>query len=134
MSILRFDTVRDRSEEMIQSVMSSEEIVSLPEMEFILRLVVEEIVTNIAYYAYPEGEDGALTVNITNDGEKISLSFCDNGVAFDPLKKDDPDVTLSAEERAIGGLGIFLVKQMMDEVVYQRTDNMNILTCSKSIN
>ena len=63
----------------------------------------------------------------------VIITFIDRGVPYDPLKKDDPDVTLSAEERAIGGLGIFMVKKTMDEITYEYRDGQNILRIRKDI-
>ncbi|MCR5485445.1 MAG: ATP-binding protein, partial [Clostridiales bacterium] len=63
--------------------------------------------------------------------ETIKMTFCDRGVAFDPLAKDDPDITASADERQIGGLGIFMVKKSMDKVEYKRENDKNILTIYK---
>lgn len=133
MSTIRFETVRDRSDDIIQTIMTAKEIVALPEMDFTIRLVVEEIITNIAYYAYPEGHDGPLMVEVERNESVLCLRFMDCGTQFNPLVKENPDITLSAEERNIGGLGIFLVRQMMDEVSYEWTDGMNILTCRKEI-
>ena len=95
-------------------------------------MAADEIVTNISMYAYAPGT-GDFTVNFAFDGEEraAEITFVDEGVPFDPLAKDDPDVTLSAEERQIGGLGIFLVKKTMDDMTYRREDGKNILTIRK---
>ena len=97
-------------------------------------IAADEIVTNIAMYAYPEG-GGDMTVSFAFDGENrmAEITFTDSGIPFDPMKKEDPDVTLSAEKRQIGGLGIFLVKKSMDEVTYRRSDGKNILCVRKTI-
>ena len=97
-------------------------------------VAADEIVTNISMYAYAPGT-GDFTVNFAFDGEEraAGITFVDEGVPFDPLAKDDPDVTLSAEERQIGGLGIFLVKKTMDGMDYRREDGKNILTIRKII-
>lgn len=97
-------------------------------------LAVEEIFVNIAHYAYAPGSgDVVVECNVSGEPPCATVSFSDSGVPFDPLKKEDPDVTLSAEERKIGGLGIFLVKKYMDNVKYDYRDGKNILTMSKSV-
>ena len=99
-----------------------------------IELAIDEIFTNIVSYAYTPGT-GMATVRIdynTGSGE-VSLVFLDSGVPYDPLKKEDPDVNLPAEERAIGGLGIFLVKKTMDDMRYEYRDGQNCLTLIKKI-
>ena len=93
-------------------------------------LAVEEIYINIASYAYPDSEGNAEIILSENNGEFV-MTFIDEGVPYDPLAKEDPDVTLSADKRDIGGLGVFLAKQVMDEIDYERTDGQNILTMKK---
>lgn len=97
-------------------------------------LAVEEIFVNIANYAYSP-QEGPATVRVQTDSEKstVDITFIDHGVPYDPLAKQDPDVTLSAEQRAIGGLGIFMVKKSMDDVTYEYRDGHNILTIKKGI-
>ena len=97
-------------------------------------IAVEEIFVNIANYAYGSGE-GPATVRVQTDAEKqmVDITFIDNGVPYDPLAKEDPDVTLSAAERQIGGLGILMVKKSMDDVIYEYRDGHNILTLKKGL-
>lgn len=133
MSRLHFTPVQERAEEIIQAVLETPEIQAVPQLEFTLHLVVEEIVVNIVNYAYPVGADGEVSIDVIATPSAIELSFSDCGVPFNPLEKEDPDTTLSAEERPIGGLGIFLVKQMMDSVNYRYEDGRNILTTTKNI-
>ena len=97
-------------------------------------VAADEIVTNISMYAYTPGS-GELTVRFAFDGEDraAEITFIDEGIPFDPLAKEDPDVTLSAEKRQIGGLGIFLVKKTMDDMTYRREDGKNILRIRKKI-
>ena len=97
-------------------------------------IAVEEIFVNIASYAYAP-EEGPVTLRIDREENPaaISITFIDSGVPFDPLARQDPDVTLSAEERQIGGLGIYTVKQSMDSVTYTRENGQNILTLSKTL-
>jgi anti-sigma regulatory factor (Ser/Thr protein kinase) len=94
----------------------------------------EEIYVNIAHYAYG-GEPGEAVVQIEISGEPktCTLKFADKGMKYNPLEKEDPDTTLSADERQIGGLGIFMVKNMMDRVDYEYKDGSNILTMSKKL-
>ena len=97
-------------------------------------IAVEEIFTNVAYYAYaPETGDAVVQVEITSEPRCAVLTFADHGMQYNPLAKADPDVTLSAEERNIGGLGIFMVKKSMDEVSYEYRDSQNIFTIKKKI-
>lgn len=99
-----------------------------------MAIAAEEIFVNIAHYAYATGE-GQATLRLEISGGEprlISLQFLDSGQPYDPLKRKDPDITLTAEERDIGGLGIFMVKKSMDSMEYQYKDNMNILTITKS--
>ena len=93
---------------------------------------VEEMFVNVAHYAYG-GKQGYVEIRISCDAGILSITLIDEGVAFDPLAKEDPDITLSAEERSIGGLGIFMVKETIDEVQYQRKDNKNFFTMRKKI-
>ncbi len=95
-------------------------------------VAVEEIFVNIASYAYGDATGNA-TISIDISDNKASITFADEGIEYDPLKKEDPDVTLSAEERQIGGLGIFIVKKSMDEVKYRYEDGKNILTIVSSL-
>lgn len=99
-------------------------------------LAVEEAVVNVINYAYPEkkGEKGKVTIQAQSDGRCLTLVVIDSGIPFDPMKQEKADTTLSFEERPIGGLGIFLVRELMDDVSYQRTaEGQNILTMKKSI-
>lgn len=95
-------------------------------------VAVEEIFVNIAHYAYPSG-DGEAVIRVGADeaNRAVSITFIDQGIPYDPLKNEDPDITLSAEDRPIGGLGIFMVKKSMDDVSYEYKDNQNQLTIKK---
>ncbi len=95
-----------------------------------INIAVEEIYVNIAHYAYAPNTGEALIQIDAADGE-VTIIFEDSGVPYNPLEKADPDVTLSAEEREIGGLGIFMVKKSMDAMEYEYRDNKNILTLRK---
>ena len=98
-----------------------------------LRLAVEEAVVNVIDYAYPAGQEGEIEVQIMSDGKTMKTVITDAGVAFDPTAKEKADTTLSAEDRQIGGLGILLVREMMDTINYERIHNKNILTLTKNI-
>lgn len=93
-------------------------------------IAVEEIYTNICSYAYP-GSAGNIAVEVVAESGKLQLTFTDSGFAYDPLEKEAPDITLSAEKRQIGGLGIYMVRQIMDEVSYSRIDGKNVLCMVK---
>lgn len=97
-----------------------------------ITVCVEEMFVNVAHYAY-EGEQGEVTVSIDEEEGAVSITLADEGKPFDPLQKEDPDITLSAEERDIGGLGIFMVKKSMNEVHYERKDGKNIFVMKKFI-
>ena len=97
-------------------------------------IAVEEIFVNIAHYAYaPETGKAMVRIETLADPPSVDITFIDNGVPYDPLAKADPDITLSAEERQIGGLGIFMVKKSMDDVKYEYLDGHNILTLKKGL-
>lgn len=97
-----------------------------------ISVIVEEVFINIAHYAY-EGKTGDAKINIDFENDDVIISFTDSGMEFNPLDKEDPDITASAEEREIGGLGIFMVKKTMDDVKYERINGQNILTLRKGI-
>ena len=104
------------------------------ETRLLLQISVEELFVNIASYAYAPGT-GEVTVGCSVDPTvpSIAIQFRDRGVPFDPLAKEDADITLSAEERRIGGLGIYMVKEFMDELTYSYEDGQNILTMHKTL-
>ena len=95
-------------------------------------IAIEEIFVNIAHYAYPEAEGEAVISVDSGEGSSVTITFEDEGIQYDPLKNEDPDITLSADDRPIGGLGIFMVKKSMDEVSYEYKDGKNRLTIKKS--
>ena len=99
-----------------------------------IETAVEELFVNIATYAYkPDEGPATVRVEVEKEPPAISITFIDQGVPYDPLAKTDPDVTLSAEEREIGGLGIFMVKESMDDIDYEYKDGKNILHIRKLI-
>lgn len=105
-----------------------------PEMMFNLNLVLEEILTNIIFYAYDDSNAHAIELNIALENENIEIEIIDDGKPFNPLERPEPDVNQSLEARQIGGLGIFLVKKIMDKADYLRRANKNILTLKKNLN
>ena len=98
-----------------------------------LRLAVEEAVVNVIDYAYPLGSEGDITIHVMSDGHSIRFKIIDAGVAFDPTAKEKADTTLSIDDRQIGGLGILLVRELMDTINYEREDGQNILTLIKNL-
>ena len=97
-------------------------------------IAIDELFGNIAHYAYnPEIGEATVRVEVMENPMAVIITFIDNGVPYDPLKKEDPDTTLSIEEREIGGLGIFMVKKTMDDIAYEYKDGKNILTIRKNI-
>ena len=99
-----------------------------------LDVAVEEIFVNIANYAYsPNIGTATVRVEVMGDPPAVDITFIDGGVPYDPLAKPDPDITLGAEERQIGGLGIFIVKNTMDDMKYEYRDGSNILRLIKNI-
>lgn len=99
-----------------------------------IEIAVEEIFTNIANYAYaPEIGRAKIRVEAASNDSDVRITFIDRGVPYDPLAKEDPDITLSAEDRAIGGLGIFMVKKSMEGMHYEYKDGQNILTIEKKL-
>lgn len=97
-------------------------------------IAAEELFVNIAGYAYENSSgEASVIIEVSENGEEVSITFIDSGIPYDPLKKADPDTTLSADEREIGGLGIFMVKKSMDDVDYEYKDGRNILKIKKSL-
>lgn len=97
-----------------------------------MRMAVEELFVNVTFYAYPSGDGWAEIRGNVEDGMAM-LELIDGGKSFDPLAKPDPDTTLSGEEREIGGLGIYMVKSMVDEVTYEYRDGCNHLKLLKRL-
>lgn len=96
-------------------------------------IAIDELFGNIAHYAY-DPNVGPATVRVeVDEGPCVIITFIDNGVPYDPLKKEDPDTTLSAEDRQIGGLGVYMVKKSMDDISYEYRNGQNILRIKKRI-
>lgn len=98
-----------------------------------LNLVLEEALTNIFLYGYDDNDRHSIEINFGIEGDQLTISLIDDGQPYDPTLKADPDITLTGEERPIGGLGIFLIKKIMDKVEYERKTNKNILILTKNL-
>lgn len=100
-----------------------------------IEIAVEELYVNIARYAYRPVGDGyaAVRCEVLKDPLRVVIQFLDDGIPYNPLEKPDPDITKDADEREIGGLGIFMVKQSMDGIDYSYENGKNILTIRKTI-
>ena len=97
-------------------------------------IAIDELFGNIAHYAYnPDVGEATVRVEVIEDPLSVVITFIDGGVPYDPLAAADPDTTLSAEERTIGGLGIFMVKKSMDDISYEYRNGQNILTIRKKL-
>ncbi len=97
-------------------------------------IAIDELFSNIVHYAYhPEVGPATVRVEVVDEPLSVIITFIDQGVPYDPLSKEDPDVTLSAEEREIGGLGIYIVKKNMNEITYEYKDGRNILKIRKEL-
>lgn len=130
----RFNPIKDKSSEIIEYLMSSPDIPQDESLRFKLRLSIEEAVENVVRYAY-DGGIGWLEVGtkIDDDQPVLTIELRDAGVPFNPLDRADPDITLDATEREIGGLGIFLCKKMMDSINYRYENGNNVLTMKKHL-
>ena len=130
----RFEPIIDKCGEIIDFLMSSPDIPKDEALQFKIRLSIEEAVENVVRYAY-EGGMGWIEVGTDLDPEGVMLTIVlkDAGVPFNPLEKEDPDITLSVEDRKIGGLGIFLCKKLMDNIEYKYEDGCNVLIMSKKV-
>lgn len=111
-----------------------EQIDCPPKAQMQIDIAIDELFGNIAQYAYnPDIGPATVRVEVTQSPISVVITFIDHGVPYDPLKTAEPDISLSAEERAIGGLGIFLVKKTMDEITYEYKNGQNILRIRKDI-
>lgn len=97
-------------------------------------IAIDELFGNIAHYAYnPETGPATVRVDVLQEPLSVVVTFIDNGIAYDPLAREDPNVALTAQEREIGGLGIYIVKKSMDEISYEYKDGQNILRIRKEL-
>ena len=98
-----------------------------------INLALEEAVTNVIMYAYPKGTKGTFSIDSKDSTGLLEFTITDSGTEFDPTSAPKPDTSLDVEQRSIGGLGIHLVRSIMDSVTYQRKDGKNILKMTKII-
>ena len=99
-----------------------------------IEVAVEEIFVNIAHYAYtPNVGNATILAEVAGDPQTLTVVFKDQGIPFNPLLKEDPDVEAKAADRSIGGLGIYVVRKLMDELHYQRVNDKNVLSMTKNI-
>ena len=103
------------------------------ELQMNLNLVIEEMITNIIFYAYPKDVEEEIELLVKSDGKKLTIVLSDKGMEFDPTTRENPDPDVNPAERDLGGMGIFIVKNIMNEVTYQRLDGKNLLTMTKGI-
>jgi serine/threonine-protein kinase RsbW len=104
-----------------------------PALAMNINLVIEEAVSNIIFYAFDDSNKHTIEISVSSDKKVLSVKITDDGNPFNPLEQQQPDITLPVEERPVGGLGIFLISQIMDEMDYARKENLNILTLNKTI-
>ncbi len=103
------------------------------ELQMNLNLVMEEMVSNVIFYAYPEGKTADIELVAESKGKELTFVISDNGKEFDPTLKEDANPDVDPVEREIGGMGIYIVKNIMNEVTYQRLEGKNLLTMKKDI-
>ena len=103
------------------------------ELQMNLNLVMEEMVSNVIFYAYPEGTEASIELTAESDGKELTFVLSDQGREFDPTLKEDADPDVNPMDRDIGGMGIFIVKNIMNKVTYQRLEGKNLLTMKKEI-
>ena len=130
----RFNPITDRSSEIVAFLMASPDMPKDDELRFKIELSIEEAVENVVQYAY-EGGIGWLEAGTSLDDKSLILTIelRDAGLPFNPLEKEDPDITLSADKRPVGGLGIYICKNMMDSISYRYEDGNNVLVMKKRV-
>ena len=135
MKELKLTATVESLDEVLAFIDSELESVDCPmKVQMQLDVAVEELYVNIAHYAYAPGTgEATVSIDITQDPLNVTITFNDSGIPFDPTAKADPDVTLSAQERQIGGLGIYMAKKGTDEMKYEYKDGQNILSISKKL-
>ncbi|MBO7109233.1 MAG: ATP-binding protein [Prevotella sp.] len=111
----------------------ADELQLSPELTMNFNLVLEEMVSNVIFYAYPKENDQPIILTATSDDDSISFIITDEGRAFDPTAREDADMSVNPADRQLGGMGIFITRQIMDDVTYQRIDGCNILTMTKRL-
>jgi len=111
----------------------SEKWEAVAKRTFNINLALEEAVTNVINYAYKDNNEHLIILDFSLEDSELKIKITDDGIEFNPLLKEDPNTELSLEERKIGGLGIFFVKKIMDNIEYERINNKNILTLIKKV-
>lgn len=104
-----------------------------PALAMNLNLVIEEAVSNIIFYAFTDKNKHKIKISVSTDNKTLTIKIADDGIPFNPLEQKQPDINLPAEERPVGGLGIFLMSQIMDKMQYTRKGNENRLILKKSM-
>ena len=128
--IHRFDPIEGRNADIIESVMNCDELKDINDgLKFKIRLCVEEVEENILCYSGSTWVE----VSVERTGTKLTIGFRDGGVEFDPLSMEDPDINAPLEMRKVGGLGIFLCKQMMDSLEYRFENRCNVFSMTKNL-
>lgn len=130
-------SIKNRMEEMERVNLFIEEIgeeLGLDmELQMNLNLVIEEMVVNTISYAYPEGTEADIELKAESNGKELTFVLSDSGREFDPTLSEDPDMNVNPADRKLGGMGIYIVKNIMNEVTYQRLEGKNLLTMKKDI-
>ena len=103
------------------------------ELQMNLNLVIEEMVTNVIFYAYPKDVEADIELLVKSDGKELTFVLSDQGKAFDPTMRENTDLSVNPAERDLGGMGIYIVKNIMNQVTYQRFEGKNLLTMTKGI-
>ena len=134
MHTANYPATLDQLEPMLLWILEEAKTLGFAEQKlYQIRLVAEEVLVNIINYGYPD-KNGDIQINlIPKEKESLTIEVVDSGISFDPLSRPDPDLSLPLEDRKIGGLGVFLLRKLMDEVSYKRQDNRNILTFVKKL-
>ncbi|MCR4901515.1 MAG: ATP-binding protein [Butyrivibrio sp.] len=135
MKELKLEAKVDNLSKVLEFIDSELENLDCPvKIQMQIDIAVEEMFVNISRYAYAPNEgEATIRFETQDDGTVARITLIDSGIPYDPLAKEDPDITLPAEERQIGGLGIYMVKKSMDDMVYEYRNNQNVLTLFKKI-
>ncbi len=135
MNNFKFPANIELVEDMIDPIISSLREIGVEHKKiYQVNLALEEILVNIAKYAYPD-DKGIIDISyeIGDDNKQLKVVIKDKGIEFNPLEKEDPDLEASVENRKIGGLGIYIVKNIMDDIKYHRSNNENVLEIIKKL-
>lgn len=133
--ILTVDANFDLSENVVEFIIDNyEKYFSSDKLKFQINMIIDEVFGNISRYAYSNG-DGKVNILswIDRDPMRLNIKFVDNGSPFNPLEIDKPDITSALDDRVVGGLGIFIIKSIVDSFIYKYSNNCNILTITKNL-